>query len=134
MQAGIERKGKEEGGGGGEGGGTRPCRRIGSPAAGGMSPRSGVVPSEGRKPDTNLLRRQMDGEAAYDGDFQLHSLGAGGIVRVADVSAGVLDPGRLQHQHTGPRVDPLRVEDHRRARHGLAEPEIRGRRDTLRDA
>lgn len=76
----------------------------------------------------------MDGKAAYDGDFQLHSLGASCIVRVADVSASVLDPGRLQHQHAGTRVDPLRVEDHRRPRHGLAEPEIRGWRDTLRDA
>lgn len=76
----------------------------------------------------------MDGETAYDGDFQLDSLGTGGIVRVADVSAGILDPGRLQHQDAGARVYPLRVEDHRRARHGLAEPEIRRRRVTLRDA
>lgn len=76
----------------------------------------------------------MDGEAAYDGDFQLDSLGTGGIVRVADVSAGVLDPGRLQHQDAGTRVYPLRVEDHRRARHGLAEPEVRRWRVALRDA
>lgn len=55
----------------------------------------------------NLLRRQMDGEAAYDGDFQFDSLGTGGIVRVADVSTGVLDPGWLQHQDTGTRVYPL---------------------------
>lgn len=87
-----------------------------------------------KKADTYLLRRQMDGEAADDGDFQFDPLGAGGVVRVADVSTGVLDPGRLQHQHAGARMDPLRVEDHRRARDGLAEPEVRGRRYALGDA
>lgn len=76
----------------------------------------------------------MDGEAAYDGDFQYDPLGTSGIVRVADVSASVLDAGWLQHQDTSPRVYPLRVEDHRRARQRLAEPEIRWRRVTLRDA
>jgi len=37
----------------------------------------------------------MDGEAAHDGDFQYDSLRTGSIVRVADVSAGVLDTSRL---------------------------------------
>lgn len=76
----------------------------------------------------------MDGKAAYDGDFQLDSLGTGGVVRVADVSAGVLGPGRLQHQNAGTRVYPLRIEDHRCARDGFAEPEVRWWRVTLRDA
>jgi len=76
----------------------------------------------------------MDRETAYDSNFQLDSLGTGGIVRVADISAGVLDPGRLQHQDAGTCVYPLRVEDHCRARHGFAEPEIRRWRITLRDA
>jgi len=76
----------------------------------------------------------MNGEAAYDGDLQFHSLGAGGVVRVADVSTGVLDPRRLQHQHAGTRVYPLRLGDRRRTRDGFAEPEVRRWRDTLRDA
>lgn len=37
----------------------------------------------------------MDGEAAYDGDFQYDPLGTSGIVRMADVSAGILDAGWL---------------------------------------
>lgn len=73
----------------------------------------------------------MDGEATYDGDFQLDSLGAGGIVRVANVSAGIFDPGRLQNQHAIARVYPFRIEDYRRARHGLAKPEISGRWNAL---
>lgn len=76
----------------------------------------------------------MNGKAAYDSNFQFHSLGTGSVVRVADVSAGVFDPCRLQHQHAGTRVYPLRLGDRRRTRDGLAEPEVRRGRDTLRDA
>jgi len=76
----------------------------------------------------------MDREAAYDGDFQFNSLGTSGIVCMADISTGILDSGRLQHQNAGTCVYPLRVEDHRRARHGFAKPEVRRWRITLRDA
>lgn len=76
----------------------------------------------------------MDGEAAYNGDFQFDHLGTGRIVGVAHVSPRVLRPRRLQHEDPRSRVDPLRIEDHRGPRHGLAEPQIHGWRNSLRDA
>lgn len=71
---------------------------------------------------TNLLRHQVDGEAAYNGDFQFDHFGTGRIVGVAHVSSRVFRPRRLQHEDPCSRVDPFRIEDHRSPRHGLAKP------------
>lgn len=82
----------------------------------------------------DLLRCEMNGQAADDGDLELDPLGAGGVVRVTHVPSSVLDPRGLQYQDTGAGVDPFGIDDDVGPRHRFAKPEIHGRWIALRYA